>query len=161
MVNDTGKKEKAELSIKLRSFSGSKKDAREYTVEVEPDSFTKAAEFPLKRLSRADGFLYVKMATKDILRERVILLDKPKNLNLENPEIKAEFSKADARTVYIKLKASKPALYVALDAGDIKGIFSDNLISVRPSAEKTIIFTSEDDINETEFRSKLKIMSLI
>ena len=101
------------------------------------------------------------MATKDILRERVILLDKPKNLNLENPEIKAEFSKADARTVYIKLKTSKPALYVALDAGDIKGIFSDNLISVRPSAEKTIIFTAEDDINETEFRSKLKIMSLL
>ena len=161
VVNDTGKKEKAELSIKLRSFSGSKKDAREYTVEVEPGSFTKAAEFPLKRLSRADGFLYVKMATKDILRERVILLDKPKNLNLENPEIKAEFSKADARTVYIKLKASKPALYVALDAGDIKGIFSDNLISVRPSAEKTIIFTAEDDINETEFRSKLKIMNLL
>ena len=74
--------------------------------------------------------------------------------------ISSELTKADSKTIYIKLRSEKPALHVALVASGIRGIFSDNLISIRPSAEKTIIFSAEDDIDETEFRSKLRIYDL-
>lgn len=160
LANRSARNVKAELSVKLRSFSGSKRDAREYVLDSPPGSFIKAASFPLQRLKKDEGFLYVKMSTKGIVRERVILLDKPKNLQLENPMISSELTKADSKTIYIKLRSEKPALHVALVASGIRGIFSDNLISIRPSAEKTIIFSAEDDIDETEFRSKLRIYDL-
>ena len=104
-------------------------------------------------------FIYVKMSTKDILRERSVLLDEPKSLFLEDPVLKTSVQQTGPRQFAVKLTAEKPAFLVALDSS-VPGIFSDNIISVRPSAEKTVFFRAEEESSLDAFASSLKVMDL-
>ena len=103
--------------------------------------------------------MYVKMSTKDILRERTALFAKPKCVKLEDPGLEVSTYQNNPRTFSVKLTVHKPAFFVALDS-PVKGLFSDNVISVRPSAEKTIFFRAEEDVSLNEFTSSLKVMDL-
>lgn len=158
-ANDTLQEAEAEFSIKLRDFSGGKKETREYSAVAGPGEIVKVAEYPLFRVDETNTFLYVKMSTKDLLRERTMLLDKPKNLKLENPCMKVSITENSPRTFAVKLTAEKPAFHVALDS-NIRGLFSDNMISVRPSAEKTVFFKAEEDTDLQTFSASLKVMDL-
>ena len=88
-----------------------------------------------------------------------MLLDKPKNLALENPKLKVSAMKNGPRAFSVKIMAEKPAFYVALSNVE-NGLFSDNMITVRPSAEKTIFFKAEEDITLEAFEKGLKVMDL-
>lgn len=158
-VNDTLQKEEAEFSIKLRDFSGSKKDTREYSAVAEACSIVKVGEYPLHRIDRTRCFIYAKMSTKDILRERTMLLAKPKELKLEDPKLRTEVAKNGPRSFSIKILVEKPAFFVSLDTPE-KGIFSDNMVTVRPSAEKTIFFRAEEDIQLETIRNGLHVMDM-
>lgn len=158
-VNDTSEPQKAEFSLKIRDFSGSKRETREYAAVAEPGSMKKVAEYPLFRVDRRRMFIYVKMSTKDILRERSVLLDEPKSLFLEDPVLKTSVQQTGPRQFAVKLTAEKPAFLVALDSS-VPGIFSDNIISVRPSAEKTVFFRAEEESSLDAFASSLKVMDL-
>ncbi len=158
-VNDTLHTADAEFSIKTRDFSGMKRDAREYSITAKAGEAVKVAEYSLSRMDKDGTFLYVKMSTKDFLRERTVLLDKPKYLRLENPEMVVSTAQSGPHLFAVKLKVSKPAFCVALDSR-VKGLFSDNVISVRPSAEKTIFFKPEEDTTLEEFTKTLKVMDL-
>ena len=159
LINDTLQEQEAELSVKVRDFSGTKKETREYSVKAGAGTVLKVAEYPVHRLDREKHFLYVKLSTKDVLRERTMLLDKPKNLALENPKLKVSAMKNGPRAFSVKIMAEKPAFYVALSNVE-NGLFSDNMITVRPSAEKTIFFKAEEDITLEAFEKGLKVMDL-
>ena len=100
------------------------------------------------------------MQNKNISRERTLLLARAKTLKLEKPEIKAEIEQIGARKATIKLSSSKPAFFVSMDSGSTDGIFSDNFIALRPTAEKNIIFDSQDDLDIEKLRNELTIMDL-
>ena len=158
-VNDTPENAEAEFSIKIRTFSGTKKETREYSASAPAGSAVKVAEYPLNRIDKLNSFMYVKMSTKDILRERTALFAKPKCVKLEDPGLEVSTYQNNPRTFSVKLTVHKPAFFVALDS-PVKGLFSDNVISVRPSAEKTIFFRAEEDVSLNEFTSSLKVMDL-
>ena len=158
-INDTMETASAEFSLKIRDLQGSKKETREYTAEAAPGTAVKVAEYPMNRIDPYNAFLYVKMATKDILRERTVLLASPKALPLEDPELKVDAVQTGPRSFSVKLTAEKPAFCVSLTS-PIPGIFSDNLISVRPSAEKTVLFRSEKEAALGEFLDSLLVMDL-
>ena len=160
VVNDRNEDVKAELSLKFRTFAGKKKDSREYQVEAKAMSSVLVDSFPLTWIRRDEVFCYSKLSTKNLLRERNLLLTGFKESKLEDPSLKWECRKTGQRTISIKLTVDKPAFYVTLDAGNIKGLFSDNMISVRPSAEKTVIFRSDEDVDEEAFRDSLKVYDL-
>ena len=42
----------------------------------------------------------------------------------------------------------------------MRGTFSDNMISVRPSAEKNIVFMTEEEADLDRFRENMRIMDL-
>ena len=84
-----------------------------------------------------------------------------KNTSMEDPKLTYEISKVGPKSVSIKVMAEKPAFWVSLDADDIPGIFSDNFLSVRPTAEKNIIFHSENDIDLDEFKKKFKMVKKV
>ena len=158
-INDTDERIEAEFSLKIRDFGGGKKETREYSAAADPGSSVLVAEYPLSRVNRSKAFLYVKMATKDILRERSLLLESPERTEMQDPQIAFSARKTAPRSFMVRLKASHPAFLTALSSIH-HGSFSDNLISVRPSAEKSVFFRSEEDISEEEFRSGLCVMDL-
>ena len=159
-VNSGEGEEKVELSVKIRDFHGGKKDAREYAASIAPMEAKLFDEIELGRIMRNEYFCYAKLATKNSLRERNILLDTPSRLKLQDPHLKAECRKTGPRSISIKLTAEKPAFYVVIDSGPVKGIFSDNMISVRPSAEKNIVFMAEEEADLGKFVSSMRIMDL-
>ena len=159
-VNSGEKEENIELSIKIRDFHGVKKDAREYAATLMPMEAKLFDEIELGRVMRNEYFCYAKLATKNSLRERNILLDSPAHLKLQPPHIKAECKKTGPRSISIKLTAEKPAFYVVIDSGSMRGTFSDNMISVRPSAEKNIVFMTEEEADLDRFRENMRIMDL-
>ena len=159
-VNDSHEPVKAELSVKFRTFDGKKRDSREYAVLLDPMSARKIDSFRLDRIRRDETFCYTKLSTKNLLRERNLLLTDFRSARLEDPRLTYECIKAGGRMISIRLRAEKPAFYVTLDAGSIKGIFSDNMISVRPSAEKSVIFRSDDEVSLDDFIASLKVYDL-
>ena len=51
-------------------------------------------------------------------------------------------------------------LMVEAVSGSMRGTFSDNMISVRPSAEKNIVFMTEEEADLDRFRENMRIMDL-
>ena len=159
IVNDTDKELETELSVKLRTFSGQKKFTKEFTLTAPAKSVTLSEIIELGRVMRDDCFCYAKLATKEMLRERVMLLDTPRRSKYLESGLKAECTKNGPRSINIKLTTSNPSFDAYLET-DIPGVFSDNLISVRPTAEKNVIFSAEEEVSIEEFISSLKIADL-
>ncbi len=158
--NDTLSDEEVEIKLKFRYFNGKKKESHVYNVKVPSMTSVKVKEVDLKKIDRNNLFAYAKMQNKNIIRERTVLLARAKTLKLEKPEIKAEIEQIGARKATIKLSSSKPAFFVSMDSGSTDGIFSDNFIALRPTAEKNIIFDSQDDLDIEKLKNELTIMDL-
>lgn len=160
VANDTFSEEEVEVKVKFRYFNGKKKESHVYNVKVPPMTSVKVKEIDLRKIDRRSLFAYAKMQTKSTIRERTVLLDKPKNLELENPEIKVDITKLSARKASIKLSSTKPAFHVALYTKTVEGTFSDNLIAIRQTAEKNIIFNAAKDIDIDRLKNDLVVMDL-
>lgn len=160
VANDSAKDEEVELKLKLRYYNGKKKESHVYNVFVPSMTSVKVREVDLKKVDRNSLFAYAKMQNKNTIRERTILLTNPKDAELENPSIKAEITKLGPRKAEIRVSSMKPAFWVSLDSGSIKGTFSDNFIAVRQTAEKTIVFNSHDELDIEKLREELTIMDL-
>ena len=106
-------------------------------------------------------FAYLKASTPSIYRESVIFLTEPKKCALENPQLNTAIKKV-GKGFQIEVSCARPAFWVSLDSQDIKGIFSDNMFSIRPTAQKVVTFTPEgdEDISVTEFSEKLRVYDL-
>ena len=159
VANDTSSEQKAEVAIKLRDFSGRKVEDYEHAVTVPAHSTslinTIKVKYPFDQV-----FCYIRLSTKDTLRERTHLLTSQSKAKLQAPQIKAECKQISAGAISIKLTAEHPAFYVALSSGSIKGIFSDNMIAVRPSAAKSVIFQSMEQVKLEDFEKELKVFDL-
>jgi beta-mannosidase len=60
----------------------------------------------------------------------------------------------------VTVSCTYPAFEVALDAQDLKGVFSDNLFAIRPTAQKVVVFKTQEKITLKQFREKLKVFDL-
>ena len=159
IVNDTDRDLETELSVKLRTFSGQKKFTKEFTLTAPAASVTLSEAIELGRVMREDCFCYAKLATKEMLRERVMLLDTPRRSRYLRSGLKAECTQAGPRSINIKLTTENPSFDAYLET-DVPGVFSDNIISVRPTAEKNVIFSAESPVELGSFISSLRISDL-
>ena len=159
-INDTDRDEDIEIQIKFRTYSGKKKEAKIFSLTLSHGKATKIEDFPLSKIDTKNVFAYARLSTKTTIIERTIILAMPKEARLENPGLKAEVTKLSSKKLSIHVTSTHPAFRVALASGTIKGTFSDNLFAVRPTAERNIIFNSDDDVDIEKFREKLTIYDL-
>lgn len=66
----------------------------------------------------------------------------------------------NGRNINCRVSCTHPAFHVVLDAGDIAGSFSDNLFSIRPTAQKIVSFQCEGDVDLEDFRKTLRVYDL-
>ncbi len=158
IANDSGRCVKGELSLKIRDYAGNKKFTIEYEFDAEPYSCALLDRVQLGRVMRSECFCNAKLATKDLLRERTILLDTPRRSRLLPPLLTSETTPIGG-SFNVKLNVKNPAFFVTL-VTPYSGTFSDNIISVRPSAEKNIIFTPEESVDILDFERTLRIFDL-
>ena len=158
--NDGEKDERVDLSVKFMTYSGQKRNKRMYSANVPSHQAVKIQEIDLRTTDRKGEFVYIKLRTFDIHRELTLLLDDIKSCAFERPQIETRIRKINSRSYSIRLMTNKPAFAVHLVMDGVKGNFSDSFFEVRPASEKSVIFTSEEDLSEEDVQKKLKIFDL-
>ncbi len=163
IVNDGPKAvEDAKLSVKFCTFDAQKLGKQEYRLTIEPKSSTHMCTIDLKRnhkLDRRKTFIYIKLKSDDLYIENCLLLDKPKACELLDPQLLTQVEKVSGGFA-VTVSCTYPAFEVALDAQDLKGVFSDNLFAIRPTAQKVVVFKTQEKITLKQFREKLKVFDL-
>lgn len=158
-TNDTKESVEAKISIKFSTFKGEKIKNMVYRPILEPESVTLIATVNLKDIKTEDTFAYVKLSTSKLYRENMNFLTKPKYCSLTDPKLETEVKKI-GKNFELTLSCSHPSFWISLDQGDIKGTFSDNFFSIRPTAGKVVTFFAEEDISLKVFKQNLSVTDL-
>ena len=163
IVNDGPKGiEDAKLSVKFCTFDGQKLGKQEYRLTIDAKSSTHMCTIDLKKkpkIDRQKTFIYLKLKSDDLYIENCLLLDKPKACQLCDPGIETHIEKASGGFL-VTVSCTHPAFEVALDAQDLKGVFSDNLFNIRPTAQKVVFFKTHESITALQFKEKLKVFDV-
>jgi beta-mannosidase len=163
IVNDGPKAiEDAKLSVKFSTFDAQKLGKQEYRLTIEAKSSTHMCTIDLKKkpkLDRNKTFIYLKLKSDDLYMENCLLLDKPKACELVDPQLQMQVEKASGGFA-VTVSCTYPAFEVALDAQDLKGVFSDNLFAIRPTAQKVVFFKTHEKVTLKQFKEKLKVYDL-
>ena len=152
----------AKLSVKFCTFDGQKLGKQEYRLDVKEKSSTHLCTIDLHRkpkLDKTKAFLYLKLKSDDLYMENCLLLSESKKCALTDPGIETVVSKASGG-FSITVSCKNPAFEVALDVGEIKGVFSDNLFAIRPTAQKVVFFKTQQRITVKQMRDSLKVFDL-
>ena len=121
----------------------------------------KIATIDISKIDTTAEFAYVKLRTRNIHREFTLLLeDDFRACKLEDPRIEFAVRMINPRSFEIHLKSTRPAFGILLQAEGIEGTFSDGFFEVRPSSDKSVIFTPHRDITQRELEDSLRIQSL-
>ena len=158
--NDGDKEEDVELSIKFMTYSGLKRNKRMYSAKVASHTAQKVQEIDLRQTDRKNEFVYIKLRTFKIHRELTLLLDEISECAYEIPKIDTKLRMINPRSYSIRLSTNKPAFAVHLVMEGTRGNFSDSFFEVRPEGEKSVIFSSEEDLEEEDVKERLKIFDL-
>ncbi len=89
--------------------------------------------------------------------EETLLLCRPKDAAILEPGLSFEVRRKGTGFA-VDIFTEKPAFYIVLDAGSIKGLFDDNLFSL--NGRRTIMFKPEEDVDLEAFKMKLKVYDL-
>ncbi|HPZ15118.1 MAG TPA: glycoside hydrolase family 2 protein [Sphaerochaeta sp.] len=152
----------AKVSVKFATYDGKKLGKQEYHQDFTPYSSTHLCTIDLnkkKKLERENTFIYLKLKSDNLYIENSLMLAKPKESRLQDPQIKVEVTKAPGG-FSVTLSCTKAAFQVALDAGNLKGTFSDNLFEIRPTAQKVVTFKAREAVSLEAFKEKLKVFDL-
>lgn len=163
VVNDGPKAVKdAKLSVKFATYDGKKLGKQEYRQDFDGYSSTHLCTIDLnkkKKLEKENTFIYLKLKSDDLYIENSLMLAKPKESRLQDPQIKVEVAAAPGG-FSVTLSCLKAAFQVALDAGALKGTFSDNLFDIRPTAQKVVFFKTKETVTLEQFEAALEVFDL-
>lgn len=93
------------------------------------------------------------------LSRNIVLFDKPKNIDLIDPEIKTDVS-SDGGNFLVTLTSAHPALWTWIDLKDADATYSDNFVDLRPGSPVTISVTPAKLMSLEEFRAALQVRNL-
>lgn len=162
VVNDTNRRyDDAKLSIKTSRFNGDKLPKQVYHLTVSPQSSTHICTISKREIGAPvnEAFIYLKLRTTDRYVENTLLLDLPKRCGICPPQFDIQVAEAQGG-FSVTLGCKAPAFWVSLDAGDIKGRFSDNFFDIRPTAQKQVLFKAKEPCSLDRFKESLKIFDL-
>lgn len=159
VVND--KVDKCSLLVKVErwSFEGELLSSEDLPVEVPYAVSVKAGKLP--ELGK-DSFAYLRLMSDDgmVLATHTVIPGEYKDCPLAAADIKVKTAvKGSSRTV--TLETDKPAFFVWVEAEGIKGLFSDNSLTLLPGRPTELTFTpSGCGASIDDFENKLNVKDL-
>lgn len=163
--NDSANPVKADVSVNLIRFDGTPVQSIRKHVEVPDLSVVEVWSQALCCVDVSDTYLLVDVAYEDFQGtvhdglEETLLLTRPKAARLEDPKVEVASITRTDKGFDVLIRCEKPAFFIVLDAGDIKGRFSDNLFSLNGS--RTISFDCLGaNVDEKYFSDTLRVYDL-
>lgn len=158
LANDSPVSVNTNIQVSLIRFDGTLVLSLSKNLTVESLSVESVWDCDLSKIEVENTYLLV-----DCGHEETLLLTRPKAARLENPKLAVESVRKTDKGFDVLICCDKPAFFVVLDAGDIKGHFEDNLFSL--NGRKTIAFEGKDaselaEVSEQDFASNLRVYDL-
>ena len=162
--NDTNEAVKVRVEAFFFGFLNERVDCFDKDLTLAPLSVTAAGEIRgedlMKYSKRKNGFC-VRLYDKDgcLMMQKVILLDKEKNLALPNARISKRIEIMDG-VVKIHLKADKFARLVCLYSDVQAEAFSDNFFDLLPGQEYTVTMPIKENADVKSVAESIRVFSL-
>lgn len=179
ITNDYKESKKGILNWKILNSDGKCNAKETKRVEVPPCSSIMVKNFNMERLVNSGDDLKQKIAFFSLEDDEgkkyhgFRLFCKPKEFQLNNPNLTIEFNKAenaaaavDNFTYHITVNSRKIALYIFIDSDKFDLVASDNFFSMEPNETRIIslklhkISNKNQEVSEQEILESLTIRSL-
>lgn len=141
VINDTPKRKKVHAAVSLISFSGERREKREYDLTLQEKSVVKVEEIKGRR---KDEFVYVTLESGSVREERFLLFNKPNEARIEESGLSVKSIEKKGERFTITLTSRRPSLFTLVDTKSIDGHFSDSYFALLPGEEKSITFKSRE-----------------
>lgn len=165
VANDNAFPIKADVSVSLIRYDGMPVLGLHRSVEVGSLSVGSIWDYELSNVDVNDTYLLVGLSYQDEdevrhdCYEEALLLTRPKAARIEDSGLSIESVSKVHNGFDVTISCERPAFFVVLDAGDIKGRFEDNMFSL--NGTKTIRFEChEEGVSEKKFSETLGIYDL-
>ena len=164
VVSDSLNGFKAQMHIKLMDFTGI--EAEDWNLDFTMDKNSSQKVFKtsiseiLKGKSKNRHLLYVELISDEkTLATRTIYFEKPKDLQLENPDFNYEVNNINGGyEIVLKSKNLVKNLYLELP---MEGIFTDNYFDLIPGIEKRVKFISICTSEEINKMIRIKSLNIV
>lgn len=156
LINESEEQIETKLEIIKYSFDGKKIDS--YLVDIKANACS-ASKCELRFIPDSKSYIYANAKTKEKLLSTFLLEERPKNAQLEDPEISISANQIGAKTIELEIECKKPVFYLMIET-DIKGVFSDNALLLNAGEKTKITFQSDIEIKENELISSLNVQHL-
>lgn len=154
VANDGKTEAKVSASLMLVNFNGQVVKSLKKKTVVQPLSCFEIKEFKLADLDCENTFV---LANVNGL-EMSLFLAKPKDSDIQKSGLKIKAVTKTESGFEVNLECNKPAFFVMLDAGSVKGRFEDNFFTL--CGEKTVLFRANEKLTLTQFKKALKVYDL-
>ena len=98
---------------------------------------------------------------REIVSSTYAAFAKPKQMNLPEPQITARVKAVGDGVFLVRLRASRPALWVWLELTGTDATYSDNFFHLSPGDEVEILIHPASRLTVRQFQQKLKVRSLV
>jgi beta-mannosidase len=165
VTSDLQEAAKGQLSWRVTTVAGDTVASGKSRIDVAPLKSTNCGSVSLSKLLRKWQardllvWLSLDMGEKTV-SENLVLLARPKHLELEQPTFQREIQALGDGTVSVRLSTDRPALWtwVELSAGDAR--VSDNFFDLAPGKAKEITVIPEKAMSAKDLEKRLKVRSL-
>ena len=115
----------------------------------------------LRNTSSRDVMVWLELVVDGaVVSRNLVAFEKPKKLDLQDPEIATTVKKHKDGSFTVTLKAQKPALYAWLDVKGADARFSNNFVHLRPKQAVRIELKPARPIALEELKKRLRVRSL-
>ena len=165
-INDTDISVPASLQISYMDFEGKKlhENSFENIVLKENSSTCLFSKKPDPTIFPPDSFfIYAELSYGNTTFTDALFCTQPKKCEIEKADIKPTIHENKDGSFKITLSTDKPAFFVALDADNLPGTFSKNLLTLLPGKTETVLFRAAAEgkkVTLTDLQKKLTVTSL-
>jgi len=165
-TSDRLKNKRGKLTWRLTTVDGRKLITETRSVKIPANASTRVERIdlrdPLEVFGSDDLLLWLELTIDgEETSDNLVLFDRPKRMELPDPEIAATVKKLKGGAFEVTLKAKRPALWAWLETSGPETLFGDNFFHLAPGQTHRIIARPTKDITLTQFRKKLKVQSLV
>jgi beta-mannosidase len=153
---DGGEHVSGEVLVRIIRFTGQIEQAIRLPASIPPNGVAHIHQFPLEQLAvdANRAFLSVELRANGIVSRNEHFFAPYKKCVLEHADISVRVEEI-ASCFSIIVQSDKPAFWVTLSAGIIRGEFDDNGFLLLPGEPRTIVFTPKEKTSLAIFEQQL------
>lgn len=160
-VNDSREAKQVSLKVTAYDFNGCELQSWHFTGRLAAGSSKKMKSLKLSQFTFAlnEVFLHIETSNNETMHVNTHFFTPYKKCELPVSNIQSRVFQ-DNNGFRVELSCDKPAFFAVLETPGIKGVFSDNSVTLLPGQKNILFFAPEKSITVKEFEQALIVKHL-